>query len=185
MESAERFMVARRYEYCLNCLASTYNVYSCDSPDTCMYCGRLHHTLLHPSRHPRVTAPEGSAQNRLGEQVRPIHRDYRHRLNPHRRRLTNSPNHRTITIHRRNTTSSHRHRHRTANTNHQHHRRHTTNFHRRRTNTSSIRTSRQHQRRINSTTISRPNNVPPDMPNRVISEAILSLAAVLCATSNN
>ncbi|KNC31479.1 hypothetical protein FF38_07635 [Lucilia cuprina] len=120
---------------------------------------------------PKSTGNSTSVQDRLGERqlVRPSHRDYRHRANPNRRRPTNSQPQR----------------HRTANTNHQYHRRHTTNFHRRRTNTSSTRTSRQHPRRINSTIISQPNNDPPAMPNRVISEAIRSLAAVLCATSNN
>ncbi|KAI8125446.1 hypothetical protein CVS40_4421 [Lucilia cuprina] len=139
-----------------------------------MYCGRLHHTLLHPSRHPRVTAPEGSVQNRLGERqlVRPSHRDYRHRANPNRRRPTNSQPQR----------------HRTANTNHQHHRRNTTNLHRRRTNTSSTRTSRQHPRRYKPSPqpISRRNNNPPRYcPTVVISEAYRSTGApVLCATSN-
>lgn len=57
MEPADRNRVARRHNYCVNCLARTHLVRNCKCPDTCLKCGRLHHTLLHPGSHPRVEGP--------------------------------------------------------------------------------------------------------------------------------
>ncbi|KNC31002.1 hypothetical protein FF38_06280 [Lucilia cuprina] len=133
-----------------------------------------------PKPSPRITAPRGSVQNRLGE---------RHRTNPHRCRPINHQ------------------RHRTTSTYHQRH--HTIITHRRRPTNNTVRTSQRYQvaspstqprrtdnnstntRRSNNTNARRSNNnnnnnnTSPTMSNLVISEAIRSLAVVLCVSHTN
>lgn len=65
MDSVKRSDIALKHGYCLNCLARTHRIRNCISPDNCLKCGLLHHTLLHPSRHPRISAPKSSVRDRL------------------------------------------------------------------------------------------------------------------------
>ncbi|XP_065359110.1 uncharacterized protein LOC135953245 [Calliphora vicina] len=66
MNSTKRNQVVRQKQYCLNCLARTHIVRKCESPDKCKKCGLLHHTLLHPTRHPRGKAQHTNIRERIG-----------------------------------------------------------------------------------------------------------------------
>lgn len=56
MKPAERSRVVRQHKYCLNCLAKSHTVTACHSTNNCRKCRNYHHTLLHPE-HPIVKPP--------------------------------------------------------------------------------------------------------------------------------
>lgn len=66
MNSMDRNRVVRRHDYCINCPAQSHTFKRCRSKNTCQRCNHYHHTLLHPSSHPRIMPP-----SRLGQQSSP------------------------------------------------------------------------------------------------------------------
>lgn len=63
MEYRERNRVVRKYDYCINCLASSHTFRRCQSKNTCQRCQHYHHTLLHSSPPPRIMPPSRRQQN--------------------------------------------------------------------------------------------------------------------------
>ncbi|XP_065356263.1 ankyrin repeat and ELMO domain-containing protein D-like [Calliphora vicina] len=168
MGPTQRSQVARSLRYCVNCLARTHVVAECDSSDTCLYCQQLHHTLLHPNRRSRTV------HERLGE--RPSNSG-----SPIRSRMSVV---RATTIRRiRSTTPGHNARNGNNST-----RRRYTNQQNRTTNIRhhTIRhRNRNINRNMNHNNNNRNNTQPPAPNHHILSEAIRSLAVVLCASSSN
>uniref|UniRef100_A0A1I8NK51 Uncharacterized protein n=1 Tax=Musca domestica TaxID=7370 RepID=A0A1I8NK51_MUSDO len=67
MRVPARRNVIRKFKYCLNCLAKSHTVRDCHSKDVCRKCGYQHHTMLHPESqgnfrpnvHGRLALPSG------------------------------------------------------------------------------------------------------------------------------
>ncbi|XP_059218310.1 uncharacterized protein LOC131994977 [Stomoxys calcitrans] len=50
MTVEDRRAAVRQHRYCRNCLAKSHSVVECQSTDTCRKCGFQHHTMLHPRK---------------------------------------------------------------------------------------------------------------------------------------
>ncbi|KAI8117721.1 hypothetical protein CVS40_10442 [Lucilia cuprina] len=165
MGPTQRNQVARNLHYCVNCLARTHVVAECSSSDTCLYCQQLHHPLLHPNRRNRTVR-------------RSVHERLRERPGTNGSPVRNGV---SVVTAIRSTTSGH-----TRNGNNSKKRRSTNLRNGRRTFTTHI--SHHAIRRRNRTNIHTNNNnqnhnQPPAPNQRILSEAIRSLAVVLCASS--
>ncbi|XP_059216252.1 uncharacterized protein LOC131997798 [Stomoxys calcitrans] len=188
MTVEDRRTAVRQHKYCRNCLAKSHTVEDCQSTETCRKCGFQHHTMLHPRKlapkpksskaatrtpmaQPRRQEPKktnnGQSTSAQAQRDQPAKSRLGRRQNtaaarqqqPHPKRHNGPQNHRN------NKQANQRNTQQRINR----------------------KPKRKPQRKPTKKPQHQPTNQPPTLqPNYLIlSEAIKSLATVLCATPSN
>ncbi|XP_050338991.1 uncharacterized protein LOC126765313 [Bactrocera neohumeralis] len=68
MKTAQRQQIARAHGHCMSCLADSHTTFDCPTDESCQYCQRPHHTLVH--RFPRRVNPPATHINNRHSKTR-------------------------------------------------------------------------------------------------------------------
>lgn len=173
MTVEERRAAVRQHNYCRNCLARSHTIEECESSGTCRKCGFQHHTMLHPRKftvqQTKSNTSTRSIQSRLQKQQ------------PARSIASTKPPKRSAKSHSTAIHKSSRHQQLTRRTKQQHTQQRT---HQRK---KPQKTKRKHQKpgKRQQQQLTKKQSSTPQPNVLILSEAIKSLATVLCATPSN
>ncbi|XP_065356303.1 sex-determining region Y protein-like [Calliphora vicina] len=178
MKPERRRDIVERLGYCTNYLARSHNIRSCTSMESCIKCKQLHHTMLHPSRtrspSPNLSTVSSQRGRDAETQIQPHQQPHQHHHHhrQHRHHQPRQPHHR-----RHQRQQPH---HRCHQRQQPHHRRHQRQHPHQQQRHQIQRQQNQQRQRQQSPAPIASSTTPPMPDQRILAEAIKSLANVLC-----